>query len=454
MSTSGIDDEFFYTCDVSPFQRKKNDGSKGPEAWRAFFSYKDEDGNRRRKAVTLKTIGYGKLKNGKPSMQARDRAKAEAENLRRELNEKHAREESLALSSPRHRLTVSECIDLYISECNIQRSTESSYRGYLKCAIAPKLGNIALDALTKKDCKEWADWIVTEYSRTYASCALRLLRAALSWACDEEEHDGKALAKRNPAQRVKLPKAAVDESAKKPNALTDAEQAMLLGIVDTALQSPDGYRNHVFMLAIKISLFTGLRRSEICALRWMDVDFDAAEVSVSQSIGHNNSEFYIKDPKSSSSRRTVPCPDELLQDLKRRKLAMKEECMALGIQLTGEHYVIGGADGSFLKPPRINDQWRTLNKNFHLMGTQNAPVSFHGLRHTFATKLIQSGQDVATVSAYMGHSKTSITLDRYASTSSKQMRQAAGALESAYGQTKAEHTGAGEVLQLKTGTED
>lgn len=60
-----------------------------------------------------------------------------------------------------------------------------------------------------------------------------------------------------------------------------------------------------------------------------------------------------------------------------------------------------------------------------LRGTQNKPVTFHGLRHTYATLLIQNGMDITTVSSLMGHSKTSITLNRYASTRDQQKHAAA-----------------------------
>lgn len=308
----------------------------------------------------------------------------------------------------------------YIEDCSIQRSTASSYRGMLKNAIDPSIGQIPLSKLTKEDCKGWVRSTLSRYSRSYAANALRLLKGSLKYACDIDQQ----WIERSVAANVRLPKADICEQ-EKPNALTPGEAQRLLSIVNDALASPGGYRTLPVMLAIKIAIYTGLRRGEICALRWVDVDLDEGRIHVTQAIGHNNSEFYIKSPKSSSSYRWVDCPPQLIDDLYKRKKAMEQWCKESGFAFTPEHYVIGSPDGAFLKPPRIDDHWRALSKNLVLVGTQNKPVPFHGLRHTYATLLLQNGVDVTTVSSLMGHSKTSITLNRYASTGDQQKSAAA-----------------------------
>ena len=444
--------EKYYGYALKAYETKDKAGNITAEKWRAVFYYKDADGKRRQKNVTLETEGRDKGRSTQIQRAASNEAEALRQKLNQEVVEEAKRAEEEAKRPKPVRCTVADCVRSYIEDCDIQRSTATSYRGMLKNAIAPKLGGILLDDLTKEDCKKWIGWVSRKYSRPYASNSLRLLKGALSYACDDEQ----GWVGRNVAVNVKVPKADKDESASKPNALTDAECARLLNIVNTALYSPDGFKDLPFMLAVKIAIYTGLRRSEICALQWKSVDFDNGTVSVTQSIGHTNSEFYVKDPKSKSSYRTVECPDELMRDLAERKRAMQEQCMELGVPLTGEHYVIGGADGSFLKPPRIDDHWRALSKNLHLMGTQNSPVPFHGLRHTYATMLIQSNEvDITTVSAMLGHSKTSITLDRYASTGSKAKRNAANVLGGILEQGQAKHANDGQVIELgKTGTDN
>lgn len=404
----------YISCSVSPFTTTTKKGVTSHK-WRAIFTRRDANGKRQQKSVVLATEGHGRSRNGKPTKQMRQVAENEALRIFEQTNEEIMR------SFEAHTgITVYDCIDAYIDDCTIQRSTISSYRGMLKNAIGPTIGNIALEELTKDDCKKWVNDINAKYSRAYAANSLRLLKGALKYACDVDQQ----WIDRSVAANVKLPKADLCEQ-EKPNALTEGEAQRLLTIVNEALLSPNGYRELPFMLAIKISLYTGLRRSEICALRWTDVDLDNGRVHVTQSIGYSDSKFYIKSPKSSSSYRWVDCPPQLVEDLARRKKAMEQWCEEASIKLTGDHYVIGFPDGSFLKPPRIDDHWRALSKNLMLRGTQNKPVPFHGLRHTYATLLIQNGVDITTVSSLMGHSKTSITLNRYASTGDQQKNAAA-----------------------------
>lgn len=409
-----LEPNLYTSCSVSPFTTTTKKGVTSHK-WRAVFSRRDANGKRQQKSVVLATEGHGRSRNGKPSKQMRQIAENEALRIFEKTNEEIERSFEAHTGK-----TVSDCIDAYIDDCTVQRSTASSYRGMLKNAINPTIGKIALEDLTKDDCKKWVGTINKKYSRAYASNSLRLLKASLKYACDVDQQ----WLERNVAANVKLPKADLCEQ-EKPNALTEGEAQRLLTIVNEALLSPGGYRDLPVMLAIKISLYTGLRRSEICALRWTDVDLQNGRVHVTQSIGYSDSKFYIKSPKSSSSYRWVDCPPQLVQDLERRKKAMEQWCDEAGIKLTGEHYVIGFPDGAFLKPPRIDDHWRALSKNLVLRGTQNKPVHFHGLRHTYATLLLQSGVDVTTVSSLMGHSKTSITLNRYASTGDQQKNAAA-----------------------------
>lgn len=419
--------------------------------WRAQYPYKDDSGRWKNKRVTLKTEGRDKGR----SNRIRKAAELEAEQLRQQMN---AEQEAATIEASKPKptvITVAACVEAYIDTwCKVQRSTETSYRGMLKNGIAPRIGSIPLVDLRKAACDRWVTEMLEEYSRPYVSNSLRLLKAALDWACDPEEHDGEPWTERNPASRVRLPKP--DKSDfKRPNALTEDEATVLMSVVNSALSTPNAYGELTFMLAVKISLYAGLRRAEICALRWRDVDLKGCTIHVEQSIGHTNSEFYVKDPKSESSRRAVPMHPELMEDLKRRRAAMIEQCFELGVPLTPEHYVLGGADGSFLKPPRINDHWRALSKNLHLMGTQNTPVAFHGLRHTYATRLINEGTPISQIAALMGHSNPTVTINRYTSPSERGMREAAERLGESLQADIKKRGGRGQVIDLgKTGTDD
>ncbi len=415
----------------------------GKSGWRAQFPYKDDSGKWRTKNRVLSAEGRDKGR----STKARDNAMREAEDLRKQMN---AEERAASEAQPENRLTVSQCVSAYIDTLDIGRSTETSYRGMLKRHIAPRIGDMLLSDFTKGDAQAWVDWMGDNYARPVVANSLRLLRAALDYAADEEQ----GWVSRNVAKKAKQKK---DESPEqdRPNALTDGEYARVLSVIDSALNANggSGYGELPHMLAIKIALLSGLRRAEICALRWRCVDFNRGSVSVVMAIGQTDNGFYLKQPKSKSSRRTVECPEELMRDLKRRRAAMMEQCVSAGIPFDEDLYVVGGIDGQWMKPPRLDDHWRPLSKTLGIRGTQNKPVTFHCLRHTYATRLIQAGVDIATVADLMGHSKTSITLDRYTSTGSHAKRRAADVLGEASARTVAEYGGDNVVELDKTGTE-
>lgn len=122
-----------------------------------------------------------------------------------------------------------------------------------------------------------------------------------------------------------------------------------------------------------------------------------------------------------------------MHDLAARKRDMEEECTRLGTEFSGEMFVLGFPDGSFLKPPRVNDAWRALSKALNLHGVLNRnTVTFHDLRHSFATYAVGNGVDPRTLASLMGHSKASMTLDRYASADPKATASAMDALGRLY----------------------
>lgn len=407
----------------------------GEDRWRAQLPYKDENGKWKKITRTLTTKGRDKGRSKRIENCAHD----EAEALRKELNEQFQADENARNATAAEQVTVFRCVSSYLtSECvNVHRSTMTGYVGLLNRVIAPKLGEVPLSDLTRDDVQTWLDSLSNHYSRPVINNALRLLRAALNYAIDPDQGwiTYNVALKARPKKQDQAPNTT-------PNALTDAEYARVLATVNAALCSDNGYRDLPHMLAIKIALLSGLRRAEICALQWRDIDFNEGSITVVRSVGHTDHEFYIKDPKSKTSTRTVECPRELMNDLSHRRAAMVERCQAAGVPFTGTLYVIGSIDGAFLKPPRLDDHWRHFSKNLSLHGTQpDKPITFHCLRHTYATILLQKGlADVATISKLLGHSKTSITLDRYASTGSQAKRRAADAMGDAITNIIDKHT--------------
>ncbi len=155
------------------------------------------------------------------------------------------------------------------------------------------------------------------------------------------------------------------------------------------------------MLGVLLCLYTGLRIGELLALEWSDIDFSTGLLTVRKNCydGKDESGSYtriIETPKTKSSNRVIPVPKQILPILK----GLKKENLS--------SFVV--ADGKKTIPVR------SYQRSFELLLKKEKihHRGFHSLRHTFATRAIECGMDVKTLSEILGHKNTSITLSRYA----------------------------------------
>ena len=153
-------------------------------------------------------------------------------------------------------------------------------------------------------------------------------------------------------------------------------------------------------LGIYLALATGLRIGELCALQWKDLDLQAGTVSVSKTLSRiyskGSSSLVVGSPKTPSSHREVPLPDDF-------ETLLRDEW-----HQEGEFFFLTGN----VKPTEP----RTYRNYFgtFLDGLGLARRNFHALRHSFATRCIECGFDAKTASDLLGHSSISTTLDLYA----------------------------------------
>ena len=155
-------------------------------------------------------------------------------------------------------------------------------------------------------------------------------------------------------------------------------------------------------LGVLICLHTGLRIGEVVGLQWRDVDFKADVIRVNKTVqrlyiaddGDRRYFMSIGSPKTASSVREVPMTKELQKIMRRA-------------QSVPEHYVLSGSSRP-IEPRVLRDYFTKLLTSLGL-----SKVRFHALRHSFATRCIESGADPKTVSAILGHSSVSTTLDLY-----------------------------------------
>ena len=158
-----------------------------------------------------------------------------------------------------------------------------------------------------------------------------------------------------------------------------------------------------YNIGILVCLFTGIRVGEICALRWEDVSFSDQTIRVHRTLQRvqdksgegKRTKIVVTTPKSACSIRTIPIPDALL------KILATNKGSASG-------YLLTNSESRFVEPRTMQNRFK---KALKMSDIESA--NFHAIRHTFATRCIELGFDVKSLSEILGHATVNITMNRY-----------------------------------------
>ena len=311
-------------------------------------------------------------------------------------------------------VTVRDFMGAFLSyeekSSTIEPSTVRSYRAESRL-ICTYLGNVALADLSVPEVNRWmANMTANGYAPKSVAKPFRLLKQALKWAMSQD------LVRKNVCEYCKPPK-----RVKTPiNALDRAERTRMLKLAVVAeATSPLG-------LAVELALTTGMRRGEVCALRWSDVGDDGT-VTVSHALGNGEGGFYLKEPKTGSSARTIPLTAHTAAILKAKRADSRRVLAEMGVP-AGDPFVLGTQE-----PESRPYNPTQLGKDFSAFCKINGfGCIFHDLRHTFATMMIGNGCDVRTVASYLGHASVNMTLDIYTDVDPEAKRAAVGKVDESF----------------------
>jgi len=277
--------------------------------------------------------------------------------------------------TPKSRLTVTEAVKAHIESLKhqIKPSTEGIYQRNLENHIAPYFGNTRCDKLTQGKMQGFIDSLIeNELSAVTAQSVFIFLKASITSA-NSSIFDVNMPKKTKPTVEF----LSVDEQKRLEKAAKES------GETD--------------YIAIMLTLYTGVRLGELAGMMWRDIDFECGLLHVRRTMqrirsdGKAKTELALLPPKSESSEREIPLQDFLIELL--REMKTKSNC----------EYIVS-AKGKPIEPRSIQRRFKKL-----LIAAEVKEVNFHATRHTFATRILETGCDVKSLSEILGHSSATTT---------------------------------------------
>jgi integrase len=305
-------------------------------------------------------------------------------------------------------------VDQWEAAGDISARTAQRYRQLVENQIVPHLGAKVLQKLIPFDLERWHTMLRNSGRvRGQGGVAARTIKHAhriLGKALKDAARNG--MVNRNVASEQPAPK-------------VDDDEMVIVQDVPDLINKLTGNRLRVQAM---VALFTGCRLSEVLALRWDRIDLDGKMISVREALEQTKAYgIRFKPPKSKAGRRDITLPDILIDILREHRKAALELRMQLGGgRLPDDALLFADIDGKPLSPNAVSAAWADLAKRIGM-----PQVSFHALRHTHASQLIDEGVDIVTISKRLGHAKPDITLRTYAHLFRKDDGKAAAAINAA-----------------------
>ena len=295
----------------------------------------------------------------------------------------------------------------------LRPTTQSTYESSIYLHIIPQLGKVPLCQLTQKDLQQFYAYLKKEgrlvrtelYGTGLSDRMVRMCHAKCRAALDQAVQEN--LIRTNPAAGCKLP----PRRGREMQVLSPGELRRFL------LQAKADGSFELFLL----DLCTGLRRGELMALQWSDLDLDAGTLTVSKQVYAVNGKMQLNVPKTRASVRKLVLPPAVVEVFREYQKT---------------------ADSRWLFPSPVKEDApltpgeaaRRLHGILERAGCKQ--VRFHDLRHTFATMALENGMDIKTLSAMLGHVSAATTLDIYTHITGDMQRAAAASIDRSIGKAE------------------
>lgn len=349
-------------------------------------------------------IGY--YKNGQRKFKS-CRAKTERE-VRQELKdlmEKH----SLGIDITNKSVTVGDFYEDWFNQHaiqNLRASTIQSYEMIIRRHIKPHIGSIKLAELTSNDIRQFYQDLCNDgrldgkgglSEKTVLNVHL-LVSSGINHALKE------GLIIRNPLLTVKVNRG----TSKEISIFTRGEQERII----------EECPNHYYGMAVKFDFYTGLREGELLGLTWDSVDFEKNTIRINKQVQRNKTFSqrsatktvlgFVHNTKTKTSRRTIKVLPPLMKALEEYKAQQDIFRKKLGKDYCKNNLVFPREDGHFTDPATFAEKFKKIQTKLDI-----PHKTVHAIRHTFATRAIESGVHIKVVSETLGHASIQITMDIY-----------------------------------------
>lgn len=299
---------------------------------------------------------------------------------------------------------------LNYSKPKLRTTTQQTYENCMHNHIIPVLGKTPLAKLTQSDIQEFLNETKRNgrvdrreiYGAELSNRTVRGCYAVCKMALDKAVEEN--LIRVNPAVGCKLP----PKKSREMQVLTKEELQRFL------IQAKEDGFYEVFML----EMATGMRRGELLALQWDDLDFETGRLNINKQVYTVRGKLMVNEPKTKSSIRTIILPPAMVEILKEHKRGVFSRWMFPARLKYDQPY----------NPNQLLSKMKEI-----LEKAQCKKIRFHDLRHTFATMALENGMDVKTLSTIIGHVSADTTLDIYAHTTSQMQKTAATAIDKGFG---------------------
>ncbi|MGF2943526.1 tyrosine-type recombinase/integrase [Enterococcus xiangfangensis] len=312
------------------------------------------------------------------------------------------------------RMTFQEVYDLWLEtyKLNVKESTFVKQTEQYRIHILPYFGKKQISKITPALVQKFANDKVKKFKRyrEFISNTSRIFEYALRLK----------IISRNPVKDIytPLPPSKINDDTK-DNFLTKDELIVFLNVLDGL----DNMKQATFLRLLAMS---GCRMGELLGLQWENVFLNEGYIKINQTLARGiDRRLYLETPKTKSSIREVPLDGETIKALRTWKTQQKKDLLALGFNAMSSDQLVFSkfSTNDFLQ---LSTPRKWLNNVLDRLDIQR--ITLHGLRHTHATMLLESGRTLKDVSARLGHSSIEITSDLYIHVTEKRSRESVNEL--------------------------